>query len=181
MTRSAEFFIHPHAAGESVQAQVPGDGGGVRVNGVSIPIELAPPDGTPVRSVLVDGRSFRVVPQRDGDGGWAVRIEGVVWRAGAYDRGQDAALRARTAAAGAAGPPELRAPMPGMVVRVEVAPGMDVTAGQGLVIVEAMKMENELRAPGPARVRAVHVKPGMAVEKDTVLVSFEPLEEGGAG
>jgi pyruvate carboxylase subunit B len=68
-----------------------------------------------------------------------------------------------------------------MVVRVEVAPGMDVTAGQGLVIVEAMKMENELRAPGPARVRAVHVKPGMAVEKDTVLVSFEPLEEGGAG
>jgi pyruvate carboxylase subunit B len=71
--------------------------------------------------------------------------------------------------------------MPGLVVRVEVEPGMVVQAGQGLVIIEAMKMENELRAPGPARVRAVHVQAGIAVEKDAMLVEFESLEGGGEG
>jgi biotin carboxyl carrier protein len=66
--------------------------------------------------------------------------------------------------------------MPGLVVRVEVAPGDEVEAGQGLVIVEAMKMENELKAARAARVKAVHVVAGAAVEKDAVLVEFEPLE-----
>jgi biotin carboxyl carrier protein len=59
-----------------------------------------------------------------------------------------------------------------------------VRPGQGLVIVEAMKMENELRAEGPGRVAAVQARAGAAVEKDQVLVEFEPLpaagEEGGA-
>jgi biotin carboxyl carrier protein len=48
--------------------------------------------------------------------------------------------------------------------------------GQGIVIVEAMKMENELRAMGPGRVSRVHVSKGRTVEKDQVLVDFEPLE-----
>jgi biotin carboxyl carrier protein len=62
--------------------------------------------------------------------------------------------------------------MPGLVVRVEVSEGDEVGPGQGLVIVEAMKMENELRADVAARVKAVHVKPGEAVEKDQVLIDF---------
>ncbi len=66
--------------------------------------------------------------------------------------------------------------MPGMVVKVEVEPGDVVAPGQGVVIVEAMKMENELKASVPARVRTVHALPGTAVEKDAVLVEFEPLE-----
>jgi biotin carboxyl carrier protein len=65
------------------------------------------------------------------------------------------------------------APMPGRVVRVLVGPGDDVTARQGLLVVEAMKMENELRAPRPGRVKEVTVEAGASVEAGRVLVVIE--------
>jgi biotin carboxyl carrier protein len=73
----------------------------------------------------------------------------------------------------AAGPAPLIAPMPGLVVRVNVTEGDEVAAGQGLVVMEAMKMENELRAPAAGRVSRVHATAGTAVEKGTVLVELE--------
>jgi pyruvate carboxylase subunit B len=57
---------------------------------------------------------------------------------------------------------------------VEVAVGETVPAGAGLVVVEAMKMENELRAPRPGRVAAVHVAAGATVERGAPLVTLEP-------
>jgi len=63
--------------------------------------------------------------------------------------------------------------MPGLVVRVHVEPGSSVASGSGVVVLEAMKMENELRAAATGTVRAVRVKPGEAVEKGQVLVEFE--------
>jgi pyruvate carboxylase subunit B len=64
--------------------------------------------------------------------------------------------------------------MPGLVVRVDVVPGQSVAAGTGLVVLEAMKMQNELRAGAPGTVATVRVQPGQAVEKGQVLVEFEP-------
>jgi pyruvate carboxylase subunit B len=61
--------------------------------------------------------------------------------------------------------------MPGLVVRVEVAVGQEVDAGTGLVVVEAMKMENELRAQGRGVVERIHVKAGDRVEKGAPLVT----------
>jgi pyruvate carboxylase subunit B len=72
----------------------------------------------------------------------------------------------------ASGPAPLVAPMPGLVVRVNVVVGDQVAAGQGLVVMEAMKMENELRASAPGTVRAVHAEPGAAVNKGAVLVEL---------
>jgi pyruvate carboxylase subunit B len=66
----------------------------------------------------------------------------------------------------------VRAPMPGLVVRVEVAEGQRIAAGAALVVVEAMKMENELRATRPGVVAKVHVAAGTAVEKGAPLVTF---------
>jgi biotin carboxyl carrier protein len=63
--------------------------------------------------------------------------------------------------------------MPGKVVRVLVKPGDAVTARQGLVVVEAMKMENELRAARDGRVRDVAVKEGQSVDAGTVLLTVE--------
>jgi pyruvate carboxylase subunit B len=63
--------------------------------------------------------------------------------------------------------------MPGLVVRVAVAPGDQVAAGQGVLVMEAMKMENELRAAAAGTVKAVKVSPGTAVEKGTVLIELE--------
>ncbi len=68
---------------------------------------------------------------------------------------------------------ELRSPMPGLVTAIEVNPGDWVVAGQGVIIVEAMKMENELKAKSDAKVKAVKVKEHQAVEKDEVLIVFE--------
>jgi biotin carboxyl carrier protein len=70
----------------------------------------------------------------------------------------------------ASGP--LRAPMPGRIVKLLVAEGDAVVAGAGLVIMEAMKMENELSATRPGVVRRVHVKAGDVVERDAVLLEL---------
>ena len=71
------------------------------------------------------------------------------------------------------GPQRVAAPMPGKIVKVLVQPGDAVEARQGLVVVEAMKMENELRAQRPGTVTDVRVQEGMSVEAGTVLVVVE--------
>jgi len=82
--------------------------------------------------------------------------------------------RARADGAGAAhGEQALTAPMPGRVVRVLVAAGDQVTVRQGLVVVEAMKMENELRSPKAGRVKELNVAPGASVEAGRVLLVIE--------
>jgi biotin carboxyl carrier protein len=78
--------------------------------------------------------------------------------------------RAASAEQGSNGPRRIVAPMPGRIVKVLVKPGEAVAARQGLVVVEAMKMENELRAPGPGTVTDVKVTEGASVEANAVLV-----------
>jgi pyruvate carboxylase subunit B len=68
---------------------------------------------------------------------------------------------------------ELKSPMPGLVTGIEVKEGDFVVAGQGVIIVEAMKMENELKAKFDGKVKAIKVKEHQAVDKDQVLVVFE--------
>lgn len=68
---------------------------------------------------------------------------------------------------------ELKTPMPGLVLAIEVKEGDAVKTGQGIAIVEAMKMENELKAKFDGTVKKIKVKPGQAVDKDEVLVIFE--------
>jgi biotin carboxyl carrier protein len=75
--------------------------------------------------------------------------------------------------AGAHGEQKIAAPMPGRVVRVLVAAGDAVTARQPVVVVEAMKMENELRSPKAGRVKSVTVSAGTSVEAGRVLVVVE--------
>lgn len=71
---------------------------------------------------------------------------------------------------GAAGPSEIKSPMPGKVVKILVNPGETVVAGQGVIVVEAMKMENELRASRGGAVDTVLVKEGQAVDAGQVML-----------
>jgi biotin carboxyl carrier protein len=71
------------------------------------------------------------------------------------------------------GPRSIVAPMPGRIVKVLVKAGDRVAAHQGLVVVEAMKMENELRAPRAGSIADVRVKDGMSVEARAVLIVLE--------
>jgi biotin carboxyl carrier protein len=68
---------------------------------------------------------------------------------------------------------QLKSPMPGLVTAIEVKEGDLVVAGQGVIIVEAMKMENELKAKHDGKVKEVKVKKHQAVDKDQVLIIFE--------
>jgi len=69
---------------------------------------------------------------------------------------------------------DFKAPMPGLITRVLVSEGDSVSQGTPLLIMEAMKMENELRSPGEAKIRNIRVKPGEAVDVGSVLIVFEP-------
>lgn len=71
------------------------------------------------------------------------------------------------------GPSRLTAPIPGKVVAVKVSPGDEVAPGQPLVVLEAMKMENELAAEQAGRVAAVHVADGDTVESGELLIEIE--------
>lgn len=75
--------------------------------------------------------------------------------------------------AGGARGARVKPPMPGKIVTVAVNEGDEVTAGQVLVILEAMKMQNEIVAPGPGTVKKIHVKPGQNVEGKDVLLELE--------
>jgi biotin carboxyl carrier protein len=75
--------------------------------------------------------------------------------------------------AGAAGEQRIVAPMPGKVLRILVQPGQDVAARQPLVVVEAMKMENELSSPRAGRVKEVTAVEGQSVEAGRILIIVE--------
>jgi acetyl/propionyl-CoA carboxylase alpha subunit len=117
-------------------------------------------------SLLVAGRSHDALVTRM-PWGYAVALRG-----GRYDvlLADPAPAASRPPAGGDA---RLVAPMPGKVVRVLVERGQRVAAAQGLVVVEAMKMENELKAPRGGTVIEVHVREGQAVDCGALLVVLE--------
>lgn len=122
--------------------------------------------------LLLDGRSFTFTAERQPDG--TLRLtHGGRSLAARVKTERDLLLEQFGLDAGAeASVAELRAPMPGLVVSVLVEPGQPVEAGAGLVVLEAMKMENELKAAAAGTVAEVHVAPGSAVGKNELLISF---------
>jgi pyruvate carboxylase subunit B len=159
-------------AGSRVEVSL--DEHGVRVGDAAISAHLADVEGTPVQLVTIGDTVHRVVVQRgETRGAYALWIDGWRFNVDALDERTRAIRDLSAANAVAAGPAPLKAPMPGLVVRVLTSEGSEVRAGEPLVVMEAMKMENELRAPSAGRVRIVHVKPGDTVEKGVVLVEIE--------
>jgi len=146
----------------------------VTVTGRRIPASLADIEGTPVRMITIGDRVHRVVVRRrESRGHYLLWIDGYTYDVEALDE-RTRTIRDLTAeAAGPTGPRPLVAPMPGLIVRVLVGPGDAVQEGQGLVVMEAMKMENELRSSGAGRVTRVAVTPGAAVEKGAILIELE--------
>lgn len=145
------------------------DGEEVLVDGVPHRARLGAVSGTPLRHLVVDGRSATLAVQ-PGESGWWTLV----------DRGEavdvevvDERTRHIRTLAGAGrthdGGAQVKAPMPGLVVRVLVEAGQEVEAGQGLVVLEAMKMENELKTPTAGRVETVGVRAGQAVERGALL------------
>ncbi len=150
---------------------------GVLVDGTPMETDLAHVEGTGLHSLMLDGASYRLLASRDRGGTWELHLRGRRYRAEAIDERTRVIREMTGAPSGPGGPKPIRAPMPGLVVKVEVEEGDAVEAGRGMVIVEAMKMENELKAEVAGVVARIHVEPGQAVEKDQILVDFVAPEE----
>ena len=150
------------------------DGGRVSVEGVAVAAQLTNLEGTPVRLLRIGNEVHRVLVRRgESRGRYTLWIDGFRHEVEALDERTRAIRELSGASSAPQGPAPLKAPMPGLVVRVNVQPGDQVQAGQGLVVIEAMKMENELRSAAAGRVRAVHATTGMPVEKGALLVELE--------
>jgi pyruvate carboxylase subunit B len=157
--------------GERRTVEIEGDR--VTIDGTELRAHLTDVEGTPVSLLTIGERVYRLVARRgDARGRYTLSLDGRRFAAEALDERTRTIRDLSAASAAAAGPAPLVAPMPGLVVRVTVQVGDEVAAGQGLVVMEAMKMENELRAPAAGTVKAVHAAPGTPVEKGTVLVEL---------
>jgi pyruvate carboxylase subunit B len=135
--------------------------------------ELSDIQGSPVRMVKLGTHVYRVVAEkRQGRGKYTLWVDGYRFEVEALDERTRAIRDLSAANAAPTGPAPIIAPMPGLIVRVNVSVGDKVEAGQGIVVMEAMKMENELRATAPGTVQTIEVAAGTAVEKGALLVSL---------
>jgi pyruvate carboxylase subunit B len=150
------------------------DAGMAVADGVTAEAQVTDLEGTPVRMVRIGNEVHRVVARRGPTRGrYTLWLDGFRYEVEALDERARAIRELAGASAGPSGPAPLVAPMPGMIVRVAVQVGDVVQAGQGLVVMEAMKMENELRATAAGTVKAVLAQPGTAVEKGAILLELE--------
>ncbi len=141
---SAGTRYHVTVAGRTFEVEITASG--ATVDGTPVEADLgAIPDG-PIRSLLLGGASHKVVARSEGKGRWDLQIRGRRLTAEVVDERTRRVCSMTAASTAPTGPKPMRAPMPGLIVRVEVAEGDAIVPGQGLIIVEAMKMENELRA-----------------------------------
>ncbi len=122
-----------------------------------------------VYAVLLDGRSYDAFVE-DTPSGLVVTIEGFRFEIEVRDPRR---WSRRTAGAGGGTVQSILSPMPGKVVRVLAAAGDEVVVGQGIVVVEAMKMQNELKANRKGRVLMVSAKEGATVTAGELLATIE--------
>jgi biotin carboxyl carrier protein len=157
--------------GERVEVTIDTDG--IRVGEEVKQAHLADIEGTPVKVVTIGTDVHRVVMQRGARRGqYALWVDGHRYEVEALDERTRAIRDLSNAGGHPSGPAPLVAPMPGMIVRVNVQVGDTVQAGTPVVVMEAMKMENELRAQSAGVVSAVRVQAGAAVEKGAILVEL---------
>jgi biotin carboxyl carrier protein len=124
-----------------------------------------------VLSVLVGGKAYEIKRERSLQGEVHMIIGSARY---AVDVQDPRSLRTRRGVAGVeAGPQKVKAPMPGKVVRIMVQEKDEVRAGQGIVVMEAMKMQNEMKSPKDGRVQRILTAEGSAVNAGDTLAVIE--------
>jgi acetyl/propionyl-CoA carboxylase alpha subunit len=143
----------------------------IHVEGRTVHVD-AVRSGPTVYSVIEDGHQFEAMIDEKGAHGFDVLVAGRIFHLEAID--ERTKLLAQSAAALPTGPQLVAAEMPGKVVKIAVPAGETVREGQGVVVVEAMKMENEIPSPIAGIVREIAVSEGQTVEAGTPLFTVTP-------
>lgn len=152
------------------------DGNVVRLDGRVIDAELRRLGDSPEYRMVVGATHRTIAVDQRVEDGWTLVLDGTVHEVGILDERTRHVRSLTVASAAASGSAAIKAPMPGLLVKRLVEIGDDVAEGQGLVVLEAMKMENELRAPIAGRVMALHGLPGEAINKGQLLVELAQPE-----
>lgn len=161
-----------YAASDGAEHEVELTEDGIRLDGHPVRAELARVPGSEERHLLLGGHGYLFTASRT-DGGWVIELRGRRTVVSVEDERARAIRELAGTPMHDSGRRELRAPMPGMVVRVLVEPGQRVEAGTSLIVVEAMKMENEFKADAPGTVVSVEVEEGETVNQSDLMVTFE--------
>ncbi len=175
MARTTKYFVKNLAVkdGEATELLVEALGAdryAVTIDGKRVEVDaLQLPTGA--LSLLAEDQSWSADFDEKGDE-IGVILRGQLTRLDVVDE-RKLRLRAASAAFSVEGKQTINAPMPGKVVKILVKVGDVVTEGQGLVVVEAMKMENELKSPKAGAVTEVLTKEGTAVENGAPLIVVE--------
>jgi biotin carboxyl carrier protein len=124
------------------------------------------PSGPGVFSILIEGRSYQATVLTPG----TIQVNNQIFSVELFDPRE---LRARSTAGASHGRQNIVSPMPGKVVRLLVAVGDAIEAGQGLIVVEAMKMQNEMKSPKAGVVVEMKTQAGATVTAGEILVVIE--------
>jgi biotin carboxyl carrier protein len=124
------------------------------------------PSGPGVFSILIEGRSYQATVLASG----SIQVNDQIFSVELFDPRE---LRARSTAGASHGRQNIVSPMPGKVVRLLVAVGDAIEAGQGLIVVEAMKMQNEMKSPKTGVVVEMKTQAGATVTAGEILVVIE--------
>ncbi len=141
------------------------------INGETLPIQLSEINGSHVYSALVGNRSLEVEIHRN-ETSYHIFHRGNTLEYQVEDERMARLKKSMSQTVSHKIENELKAPMPGLVVSLEVEPGQPVKKDDGLLIIEAMKMENEMKAPFDCTIKEIKVQEREAVEKNQVLMVF---------
>ncbi len=151
----------------------------ITLDGRTVLVDAVKSGKSPIYSIIEDGKQFEVVIDEQGAHGFDVLVGGQLFHLQAFD--ERSKLLTATAKPVATGPQRVEAEMPGKVVKISAPVGTPVAEGQGVLILEAMKMENEIKSPADGMVTEVDVAEGQTVESGALLFVVTPSEAKKAG
>lgn len=146
----------------------------ITIEGETVHVD-AVKSGPTVYSMIEDGKQFEAMVDEKGAHGFDVLLGGRIFHLEAID--ERTQLLAGSAHAVVSGPQSIEAEMPGKVVMLSASVGDAVEEGHGVLVIEAMKMENEIRSPITGVIREISVSVGDTVESGTALFTVDPPAE----
>ncbi|MFQ5602022.1 MAG: biotin/lipoyl-containing protein [bacterium] len=141
----------------------------VSLNGKTTPVEIQRIDGSHIYSLIMDGHSYQLYIEPQGNS-YLVALNGKKYSIAVEDEKARRLKSLIKSEEKHQGEVKIKAPMPGLIVKITVQEGQEIKSGDRLLIIEAMKMENEIRSHVDGRVKKICIAENDSVEKDVLLM-----------